>query len=291
MANAKRSTAMVTTLALIAWAVYTFIYLALKDSPATANAAGYMVLLGEAGLDLFAAMLAYRLWQQSTHDYQKHIFLLFTFAFSVAVMVDSTYNILLNLSHYTYDQPLAISLFEVPFLVFLFLQMLAWMSIIHANRESNTSVLLYIPYIIIGSMILTLFMYLIEWEIEYLSLIGVYQTLDTALEVLGFTMATICFSRAKNSLMKFSSFGFMMIVVSDFIIRYHVVNGITPYLNHFEMTWILGLTLVCLGFSIHKGKDKENILKLASISSVQSQVTAWIFVVMLLAALVRHLFY
>ena len=93
-----------------------------------------------------------------------------------------------------------------------------------------------------------MFMFGLKWQIQYFSLKGIFQSIDTILEVIGFFMATICLARAQTFLIRFTGIGYLLIIASDFIIRYHVVSGMVPYLSSLESTWILGLTLMSLGF-------------------------------------------
>ncbi|MBA2657826.1 MAG: HAMP domain-containing histidine kinase [Tatlockia sp.] len=128
-----------------------------------------------------------------------------------------------------------------------------------------------------------MFMFGLKWQIQYFSVNGIFQSIDTVLEVIGFSMATICLSRAQTFLMKCSSIGYLLIIASDFIIRYHVISGLLPYLSSLESTWILGLLLMSLGFYSVKNSSDKRLFKISAINSLQSQIGIWLLVLWLLS--------
>src|SRR5207253_4953293 len=138
--------------------------------------------------------------------------------------------------------PIIVSLFDVPFALFLLFQLIAWGWILYSNREVPVKAgkSSYISYAIVSMLMFVMFMFGIPWKIEYFSLLGLFQAVDTTLEVIGFALATICLARAKTQLIRFAAIGYLLVVSSDFIIRYHVVSGSIPYLSSLEATWVLG---------------------------------------------------
>jgi len=126
MLKINLSTTFITINTIIAWAVFAWIYIALEASPSTATTAGYFSLIGETGLDVVAALLAFRLWRKTETPHTRNIFLIFFLAFITAITADCIYNIVLNLLHFQYINPNVISLFDIPFALFLLLQLIAW---------------------------------------------------------------------------------------------------------------------------------------------------------------------
>jgi len=143
----------------------------------------------------------------------------------------------------------------------------------------------YTPYAIVSILMFTMFMFGIPWKIEHFSALGIFQAIDTTLEVIGFSLATICLARAKSQLIRFSAIGYLLIVSSDFVIRYHVVSGLIPYLSPLEATWVLGILLICLGLFLIRNNEKNDLFELLPINSLQSQMAIWLLILWLVSML------
>ena len=205
MLKKNLSTTFITTNLIIAWITYAWAYAVLETNPSTATSAGYFSLIGETGLDVIAALLTIRLWKKIEKSQTSNIFLIFFLAFISAIAADCIYNIALNLRHFQYINTVVILLFDVPFALFLLFQLIAWSWILFANKETQTEVgkSTYTPYVIVSILMFTMFMFGIPWKIEYFSTLGIFQAIDTTLEVAGFSLATICLARAKTQLIRF----------------------------------------------------------------------------------------
>ena len=287
MLKINLSTTFITINFIIAWAVFTWIYIALEASPSTATTAGYFSLIGETGLDVVAALLAFRLWQKTETPHTRNIFLIFFLAFTAAIIADCIYNIVLNLLHFQYINPNVIALFDTPFALFLLFQLIAWGWILFSNKGTppKAGKSTYAPYAIVSILMFTMFIFGIPWKIEHFSALGIFQAIDTALEVIGFSLATTCLARAKTQLVRFSTIGYLIIVSSDFVIRYHVVSGLIPYLSPFESTWVLGILLICLGLFLIRNNKKNDLFELLPINSLQSQMAIWLLILWLVSVL------
>lgn len=148
--------------------------------------------------------------------------------------------------------------------------------VIFLNKKSdNKRKSLYIPSIILSLLMFMMFIFGVPWKVSYFSTVGLFQFVDTIFEAIGFALVTICLARAKSQLVRFITIGYLIIVSSDFIIRYYVVSGFIPYLSPFEATWVLGLLIICIGFYLGLTEEKAKPLKLIPITSLQSQLTIW----------------
>ena len=280
-------TTFITIYMLIGWAIYVCLYTALERKASTEPLAGYLSLIGETGLDVLAAILTIKLCLTEIKP-TKNIFLIFSLSFLAATVADSIYNIVLNLLRFQYINPTIVSLFDIPFALFLLFQLAAWGWILYLNKETTTCIRKssYAPYVIVSILMFILFMFGIPWRIGYLSTIGIFQTIDTILEVIGFALATICLARAKSQLMRFITIGYLIVVSSDFVIRYFVISGLVPYLNPLESTWVLGMLLMCLGFIFISDKDKKVWFELLPVNSLQPQMAIWLLILWLLSVLI-----
>lgn len=71
-----------------------------------------------------------------------------------------------------------------------------------------------------------------------------------------YIFASFCLIRAKVTWLKYISIGYLVVVGSDLIIRYGVVNNNIITINPLETTWVLGLALVFLGFFLSKKRKQ-----------------------------------
>lgn len=239
-------------LAFIAWITYSFLYLVLSKDNSNL-VAGYFALVGQVGLDIVAAIFTFHLYVTSKESNTKFIYLMFFISFVAAILADGIYNLTMNILDIKYFSSIN-SFFEIPFILFLLFQVIAWGKIFFSGNEDAPSIKKYpySPYIVFSSLIFIMFIFGIPWKIGYFSLVGLYQVADTVLEVIGYTLATICLARAKNTTIRFASIGYLIIISSDLLIRYNVVSGLIPLLNPFETTWVLGLLLMVSGFFLSK---------------------------------------
>lgn len=269
----------------IGWLLCLFFYFTLKNHPALNYYAAYFPLIGKAGLDILSVLLALKLKHQFKEKAHQRFFLILSISFIAALFSDFIYNFFLNLFDFNYKNTLIILLFEIPFALFLLLQLVAMIYIFSFSRSDIKRKATYTPNIILSLLMFIIFMFGTPWKISYFSPVGLFQFIDTILEVTGFSLATICLARSKNQLISFITTGYLIIVSSDFIIRHHVVSGIIPYQSPFEATWILGLSIICLGFYLSLTEKKTKTISLLPVNSLQSQFTVW-FLILWLGSLI-----
>jgi hypothetical protein len=106
--------------------------------------------VGQAGLDLFIACMAYFLCKRSI-AIVRYFFILVSVSFFVAFLSDAIYNILVNIIATNLTQ-VTDSLFDIPFAVFLFLQAIAWFILFSSvERFTKENFFCYVPYLIYPS--------------------------------------------------------------------------------------------------------------------------------------------
>lgn len=211
------------------------------------------MFFGQVGLDVCLCTITYLFYKKTTDQKSKLIFTLYFFSFISAVIADGVYHLGMNILNIQYFYKIN-SLFEVPFIGFLLFQLLAW-STLFFKQDGSLKLQkkhMYIPYILVSLIIFTTFTFGITWKIDHLSLIGIYQSIDTILEVLGFVIVTICLARASDSTLRLASIGYLAIISSDLLIRNQVISGVIPFLSIFEVSWVLGLMLMSIGFFLRK---------------------------------------
>lgn len=270
--------------AILLWLTVATIYVILKNIPSQENVAAYIPLIGEAGLDVCAFIYAVRLLRMTQNQQTKIVYLLLMASFAFATLSDAIYNLVLNVNHFQYDDTLIESLFDIPFAIFLFCQMTIWAYILMKDQDNKQKVSkwFYLSYVIISICLFTIFMFAIDWKIKFTSMIGMFQLIDTVLEVIGFTLAAICLARASTLFVRYLSVGYLLVVASDFIIRYHVISKTIPYLSSLEMVWMLGILIICIG-QLSALKEKDAKFQLLPVNSLQSTIAAWLLILWLIS--------
>ncbi len=275
-----------------AWLFFLCGYASLKYSVGRESLAALLPLIGEVGLDFVAVVLSFNLWFNAAAE-NKKIYLAFLVSFVAATFADGIYNLVLNLYQFQYENSIVASLFEVPFAIFLFFQAMAWKSIsaINSTPVSDRRKSLYIPFVLSAILLFTMFVFILSWRIERFSVIGLFQCIDTLLESVGFALASMCLARARTAFIRYAATGYLLVVTSDIIIRYYVVSGAIPYLSLMESTWVLGLVLMCAGLIFAKSNSCKEQIRLFPISSLQSQVAAWLLILWLMSIVIFTLTY
>jgi hypothetical protein len=238
---------------ILIWLIYAISYVLLSTKLGKSTIAGYLALLGESGLDFIAALLAF--WVCKTSTNYKKIFFIFGLSFLTAGVADFIYNLILNINQIISFEVAIDSAWDIPFIIFLFLQGLAWFLLFFnnvegtdLNRRLRFNFLVHSPYLLVGLIIFTSFTFAVSWKIDYFSVLGFYQIIDTLLEVLGFIFASFCLIRSNTIGIRYLSIGYLLVISSDLIIRYGVVTATYKPVNPLETTWVLGLLLVIIGF-------------------------------------------
>lgn len=270
MIKYKISPTILVSSLLFLWISYSCFYLGLTKLEVNL-AAGYLALIGQVGLDVTASFLTIWLYKRSNNPKLKIIYGLFFLSFISATLSDGVYHFVMNILNVQYFINFN-SFFEIPFLLFLIFQLLAWAAIFFSKNQGDNKMSLFLPYLSLSILIFLMFIFGIPWKINYLSLLGIYQLLDTVFEVAGFTLATACLARTQNIEVYSTAIGYLIIISSDILIRHNVVSGTIPVLNPFETTWILGLLSMISGLFL--GKTER--FKLNSLNCLQSYITIWI---------------
>jgi len=85
----------------------------------------------------------------------KKIYLFLAISFIASLAADLIYNIVLNLFNFQYENTIIVSLFDIPFALFLLLQLivLAYILFLNGNGISKWKNIFYTPNIILSMML------------------------------------------------------------------------------------------------------------------------------------------
>jgi len=240
------------TSCLIVWVIYSLLYALSKNITVLHSMVGYLAFVGETGLDIVCFILTIKLASKTTST-TKNIFTLFAISFFFGALSDSSYNIVLNILNANAFNPLIETIFDIPFALFLFFQLIAWVKlfqVMHTNQPICIKQNCYLPFAFSILIILLSFFLLPSWKINRLSVEGFFNILDTLLEVSAFSLLVICLFSAKDKIITLLSSGFLIVIASDFVIRYTEVEQKLFPGSPLETTWVLGLLLFSLGLYI-----------------------------------------
>ncbi len=266
---------------IVFWVIYTILYGISKNISFLHGLTGYLAFVGETGLDVICVIVSWHL-VKATKGNAKIFFTLLFISFIFSALSDGAYNIILNIYGNYHFQPLIESIFDFPFLLFLILQLAAWflMFLVVKNQEKpHFKAIFYIPLIISCLTILFVFIFVPVWQIKYASTIGFYMLADTFVELLAFVFITICLGASINKNLLLMAIGFMLVIASDFIIRFSEVSRLLFPGSPLETIWVLGL--IFMAYGLYKFKSDPNINQpkkwVCGWNSIQLQSCFWGF--------------
>jgi hypothetical protein len=266
--------------ALILWCVYTIIYGVISNNESTLPISGYLSLFAEMGLDTACAILAYKTIRNLENP-EKIIFKLIFVSFILAILSDGSYNIILNIFGIVSFSVMVETIFDLPFTGFLLLQTISWALIFKVTYSENAlklKKLILLPFLLSGAVILLTFFFLPSWKVSPLSIEGIYNITDTFLEVASFGFVVISLFSAKNKNLALLASGYLIIIASDFIIRFAEIEKVLFPGSALETTWVLGLILFFAG--LYKIKNLDNFTIKDSLNrwnSLHVQIGYWLF--------------
>jgi len=254
----------VGTFCLICFYIYT-------DINSIVSLSGSLSLIGQSGLDLFCLVLCILLYRRSTNI--AH--LSFAFSFFMALLADFSYNLIFNIYETNINSTYFDFAFDLPFTFFLVGQLLSWLIINSKNLGKQTVQKQITPVYITSALILIVFTIGIGWEYSWLSGFGVMHIIQTFVESNCVALCLISFARANNKSLKLLSTGLIIILCSDLAIRSQFVQYNLQPRPLFEVTWIIGLTLIASGLLQQILNKYESIDDVTSMNSIQSQIPLW----------------
>ena len=247
--------------------------------------AGYLSFIGETGLDIIASAVAFALFLRS-EGYIKVFFGLFSASFFISIFSDGIYNYLLNILQYPVTPSYDV-LWDVPFALFLVMQTGLWFFMFRSiGSDQGIRRMSYFPYVMASLTMFSCYIIGVEWRIHYDSTLGMFHMVDTVSEVIGFVFASFCLVRSQERWINLLSVGYLLIIASDFIIRYSFIQETVIVVNPFEMTWVLGELFIAVGLISAFSADRSNEKALSGLNNIGSQSGVWVFSIFLLAMLV-----
>ena len=201
---------------------------------------GVFTLLGESVFDLLIFAACLKLFLNGSKQI-KGIFKYFSLSFLCAFFADFSYNLILNVLKITEFSSLRESIFDAPFLLFLLFQLIAWLKIVRALKPRSTidfKLFAAIPILMATIFIFFVFVFIPAWKIQAFSIPWTYQILDSLIEITTYAVLLICLGTSKNKAISLMSLGSLIVIASDFSIRYNQILNVLYPNSFFEITYI-----------------------------------------------------
>ncbi len=242
---------------------------------------GILTLLGESSLDLFIFAACLELFASGSEQI-KDIFKYFSLSFLCAFFSDLSYNLTLNVLKVSEFSNILQSLFDVPFLFFLLFQLIAWLRIVRTlNLKSTIDFKLFaaVPIFMATIFIFFIFVFVPAWKVQIFSMPWAYQILDSLIEIVTYAAALVCLGTSRNKVISLMSLGSLIVIASDFSIRYNQILSTLHPNSFFEITWIFGLMLFFLGVSQANTQNDFSKVQnwLLKPDSIRFQITSFSF--------------
>ncbi len=296
-ANMERATVMVKKNGvLVLLSLYLLCSISYAVSPfGNPTAIGWTTFMGEAGMDILICIFSLQIYN-STDGKRRLLFGVIAGAFFCEIFADGAYNLIQNVFGISNPSIVISSLYEIPFLSFLCLQVWVWWELFAEanadNKRKRMPLLTYSPFITSSLLVIAIFIYFADWKIGRFSGEGLYQLADILAEAAGFALVSICLGTSGNKALSCIAIGFLVIVCSNYMIRLPVVALATKQNSLYEFTWIAGQLLVFYGLSRLKKDNPDNPPEnwCYGINCLQSQIAVGSFGLGLLAIALFSIF-
>ncbi len=242
---------------------------------------GILTLLGESFLDLLIFTVSLKLFLNGSKQI-KGIFKYFLLSFLCAFFADFSYNLILNILSISQFSGLLQSIFDVPFLLFLIFQLIAWLKIVRMLELKLTidfKLFAALPILMATIFIFFVFVFIPAWKIQIFSIPWTYQVIDSLIEIATYAVLLVCLGASKNKAISLMSLGSLIVIASDFSIRYNQILNVLYPNSFFEITWIFGLVLFSVGVSQANRQDDFDVVQnwFSKPDSIRFQITSFSF--------------
>lgn len=270
------------------WIIYAIIYGLFKSNGHVL--AGGLVLSASIIVDVVMLTYAFWLWKNSEST-AKYIFGLFALSFLCALGVNLFYHTLYDVLQLSRDQVsiYIISFYNVLYLGYLLLQLLAWTGALLTLKSSGKKAFsLYIPVAILVMVVLFIYISATSWHANLFSWIGLYDMLDKIFGLASFIAAVLCLATSKNKGFTYLALGFIVIMASGFFLDFKLLSQMYGTASFVENIWILGSMFMIYGLhSLRQSKEYNSIQAwLVPANSIRAQTAYWCFIICIVALIV-----
>lgn len=238
-----------TIFAIYFWCLYSGTFPNLAN-----NIAYYSQIFADLGVGL-SCFIAYKLAkEQRARRFLKYVFI----SMIVGLYSDEMYNFIFHFITIQNNNPFSNLIWLVPYTAFLLIQIIAWYHLMKSDKKDRflsggtwltTACFAQAPVIIFISVITANF-----FKNTPLTIYGIVQIVNTALEICLFFLVAIALSRSKKRWVSCFASGILLLVAFNITHRFSYVGG---YFNKtFDVAWLLSFVFIIFGF-IYFTKEKE----------------------------------
>lgn len=260
------------------WSTCVTIFLLSFNKIILTDLSNYIVPLVMVVLDINALLLTNTLIKKATQPQARMIYLLFAVVW-LAVMINDGLDLYVDYFGNTLLSNLPDNWFSFTFTLFLLSHVVVWALIFLHFSDSNEKRINVnsLPLIFTATIIFVIFVFGFSWKINYFSAKGLYNIVQTFLDMAGFVLATLCLARARTSGIKYIAVGYLLNIALDVITGNQSVQGTHGLYDYLDTGMIFGQILLNYGLFVHRENVNHEDQCLASTNSMQNQLALWGF--------------
>lgn len=273
-------------LMLITWSAFAILTSIFKSHESTKILAGIWPALGGTVLNFAIIGICIWLWKNAVKE-SKLLFMFFTFSFSCFTIPYTIYILLfkifqLNVPYLNASTNLLV-LHHIPYMICVFFEFLAWLSVALYMLTSPTKFKHYAPMVIVACLILLMFIWIYGWKFNFSEtalLSKVFKIYITSFYIINFTIASLCLATCKNRAIFYLSLGYIIIVGADLILDFDFMSQTYGIGSLFDTIWFLGTLFMLYGFlDFKKSLDYKLNPKywISEPNSIKTQIALWCF--------------
>lgn len=230
------------------WLVLGMFYMFSQLHPQVINAGAFVFFLAQVLFDALACLLTFKIATLISPN-RKFLAFCFTLAFLCLTLSDFFYNAaqvgLINLSpavlNYLSNLPL------LGFFVFMLLGFGRLLAVESAESNASPNLLLSLLALVVLVLFVAIFFFSISRSIGVGTPLGVLLAAQTLAQALGVFLALMVMARASHFAVNFTVCGFILIVLSDFLLNVGFETGANFSSAMLETSWMLGSILLATG--------------------------------------------
>jgi len=253
------------------WLLFT-IYYAIAFSSGVHAKTSYTIAYGlQLAADFAIGVTSILAYLKVTDKVYKHFLLLVIISIVVGLFSTESYNLLVNIIKIKSADLSVDRLWVVSYTAFLLIQIYGWSYLLFMHKpgkkQATNHWLAKLPYILISVIILLSILFSGMFSSIVHKNLGVSQTINTALEVILFSLLSINLARSKIKSLSYLAAGFLFLTALNLAHRFSYLSG--HYFQTFDVVWLVCYVVLVFGF-IYCIQNKDEKVSLYSKSSIHT---------------------
>ncbi len=232
------------------WFLFVIYYAASLKYGLYAKEADYVAYFVQMVADVFMGTFS-TLVLLKTKDRGAKIFYFLIFVSVLPGLISTEmYNVLINIINIKNINSSINQLWTLPYSFFLIIQISAWSYLLYMSgkRQEKINWLSRFSYAQPIVMILMPVLLTSIFRNIFFKNISVVGIANTIMEVVGFTLMSVCLSRSRNKALTYVAAGFLFLMAFNLAHRFSYLTG--HYYKSFDMIWLVCYIIIIFGFSL-----------------------------------------